>query len=265
LKGPVRFTIVGAFGGAVEAARRAPAALGLLLLANIAVTAFLAWLYAAALSGAGLAPWLGRMANNFAFVLVDATLGTLVLAIAVAVLAGRPADLGEAGRRVRLAFPVVLPLTLLSAAVRMVADATVYQPISGEGMGDLFYGLVRLLETLVAIAVACTIGMASFTAVADGPRGAWGRGFSLIRKARWRLVVITLILAFSGEWASDLGGVAASLAVPGEDPGPLWDAVSQTVYTTWYLATVLLYAGAGHMLARVHETRDADQLADAFS
>lgn len=265
MSGPVRFTIVGAFGGAIEAVRRAPAALGLLLLGNIAVTASLAWLQAGVLSGVGLWPWLGRQAVDFAFVLTDATLATLVLAIAIAVLAGRPADLGEAGRRVRQALPVALPLALLSAAVRIVADATIYAPMAGDGLGYLFYGQVRLLETLVAILIACTIGMAAFTAVKDGRRGAWGRSFTLIRRARWRLVMITLILAFSGEMASELGGVAGSLVAPGQKPGPLWNAVSQSVYTVWYVATVLLYGGTGHLLARVHETRDADQLADAFS
>ena len=265
MSGPVRFTIAGAFGGAVEAVGRAPAMLGLLLLANIVVTALLAWLEAGVLAGTGLGPWLGRQANGLGYVLVDSTLGTLVLAIAVAALSGRPADRGDAARRMRQALPVVLPLAFLSAAVRFVAGATVYAPISGGEMGFLFYGPVRMLETLVAILIACTIGMAGFTAVTAGRRGAWGRSVALIARARWKLVVITLILAFTGEWASDLGGALASLVVPGDNPGPLWDAVSQSIYTTWYVATVLLYAGTGHMLARVHESRDADHLADAFS
>lgn len=262
---PARFTIAGAFAGAAQAVWRAPRPLGLLLATNIVLTAFLSWLEAAFLTGPGLAPWLGRAASGLGYVLIDATLGTMVMVVAIDALSGSPADLREAGRRARAALAVSLPLVLLSAGVRYLAGLFIYQPISGEGWGFLFYGYVELAELLVAILLACTIGMATFAAVTGTrPAAAWGRSLRLVHKARWRLTGIAVLIALSGEIADSLAGAVANAVVRGENPGPLWNAVSQGTYTVWYVATVLLWAGVGVLLARIEATRDPDLLADTF-
>jgi hypothetical protein len=218
-----RFTIAGAIAGAAHAVWLAPKPLGLLLVANIAVTAFLSWLEAAFLAGTGLMPWLGRAVSGLGYVVIDATLGTMVMVVAIDALNGAPADLREAGRRTRAALAVSLPLVFLSAAVRYLAGLFIYQPISGEGLGVLFYSYVSLAELASAILLACTIGMATFAAVTGTrPLAAWGRSLRLVRKARWRLTGIAVIIALTGGIADTLAGVAASAVVPGEAPGPLW-------------------------------------------
>ena len=256
-----RFTIFGAVRLAGLAVARRPSALMLMLLANMSTTAAFAAMEKIWFQGLESGALAGRLIFKLAYALNDATLGLMVLVVAVEGLMGRAENWSERWRRVRGGFAPALLLATLAELASVGMEINAYTTLTGRSPNHV--GWIMLADLLLEILLACSIGLVAYAAVAPPRPVGFGRAvqrsLQLTRRARWRLGWLAALLWILTLIVSLLDfGLVRELT----QNQPLHNAVGQAIYTAWYCLAVVLWAGIGAALARPED--DIERLATQF-
>lgn len=244
MAGADRFTV---FRGGVVAFRavlRRPVALMLVVAVDVALTAGVAWLEDA---------WLeqfmfGRLLVVLAHLALDATVGMWAVLLVATAFEPRRLSVGETLTRLGWMLAPALVVEGINDAAFGLGQVLVRDPAAAEPWIMPTIAVLLLAHFVVAVGVGCTIAFAPFLASAQ-PKAVGAtltESLVLTAASRWRLG----LFAF---WIAVLGSVVSAMTPPTTTPGEA--ALSQAIYSAYYMTGVILTAGMGLALSRAAQGR----------
>jgi hypothetical protein len=252
MAGVDRFTVFKGCLAAFRAVVRRPVSLAIVVAIDVALTAGVAWLDHAWLGKV----MLGRLLVVLAHLGLDATVGMWAMLLVASAFEARRLSVGETLTRLGWMLTPALVVEAVNDTAFGVGEIFVGEPSGAEPWLLPVAASLLLVHFVVAVGVGCTIAFAPFIASAQ-PRdlgSAVRESIALTAPSRWGLGLFAFWVVVCGAVVSDLTPTATT---------PAQAALSQAIYSVYYMAGVVLTAGMGLALTRAAHGRQLS-LAAAF-
>jgi hypothetical protein len=252
MAGADRFTVFRGFVAAFRAIVRRPVSLVAVVAVDVALTAAVAWLDQAWLERA----MLGRLLVVLMHLGLDATVGMWAMLLVASAFEPSRLPIRETLVRIGWMLAPALVVEGISDAPFGLGEVLIGEPSGVEPWVLPVAAGLLLAHFVIAIGIGCTIAFAPFLASAQPRdiRTALKESVALTAASRWRLG----LFAF---WLTVAGAVVADLTPPALTQADA--ALSQAIYSVYYMAGVILTAGMGLALTRAAHGRHLS-LAAAF-